>query len=234
VKRVADCYQNGKIRPEFIGTDMEEKLMARQRQSALDAILGLSENGYVVPRSIEIFNNQGYVWTQIANQKPWAVYVLVDGKRKRRRCGNLYEAVLYHKQISNKHLAAGIVSLAKGYDVPPSMRITRKSKRPKKFKWCPYCAAFRVYHRVEPEQRFFAQVKRWDEKKKHYIWVDRSLWLTECQLCGSTNRDALFRRNNQPWEVRHIKQGVKRVKPRVLTERGKLARRKKKASTRRR
>lgn len=232
VKTVSEAYQSGKLRAEFIGTDMEDKLMRRQRQMALDAILGLGENGYHIPPNVEMFNEAGYVWNQVANQKPWAVYVLVDGKRKRRRCNNLYEAVLYHRTIHKTHPSSGIVSMGRAYDIPSSLRF-KKAKLPKRFKWCPYCGTFRVYIRVLPEQRFFTQIKRWDEKKKQFIWVDRKLWLTECQLCGNTNRDSIFRRSNQPWELRKIKKGVKRIKPRVLTERGQLARQKKRRRVRR-
>jgi hypothetical protein len=223
VKTIGEVYdEKGWMRPEFIGTDMEAKLMARQQQLAVDALLGLSEDGYKIPTNVEVFNNQGYVLSQVSNKRPWAVVVLVEGRRKRRLCNNLYEAVEYHRRIQKKYPASGIVSRARAYELPARWRL-KLHKLPKKFKWCPYCGAFRVYHRVYPEQRFFAQVKKWSETKKRYDWIDRQLWLTECQLCGNTNRDSLFRRNNQPWEVRHIKQGVKKVKPRVRTERGRQA-----------
>jgi hypothetical protein len=234
VKTISEIYDTkGWIRPEFIGTDMEDKLMARQRTLAVDALLGLSEDGYQIPANVEIFNNQGFIISQVSNQRPWAVFVLVNGRRKRRLCNNLYEAVAYHKKISGKYPASGIVSRSRAYELPASMRL-KVHRLPRRFKWCPYCGAFRVYRRVYPEQRFYAQVKRWSESKKRYDWIDRHLWLTECQLCGNTNRDSLFRRNNQPWELRHIKPGVKKVKPRVRTERGEAARRAKRGRRRRR
>lgn len=202
--------------------------MARQQQLAVDALLGLSEDGYRIPTNVEVFNNQGYVISQVSNQRPWAVVVLVNGRRKRRLCNNLYEAVQFHKKICRRYPASGIVSRSRAYDLPYQYRF-KLHKIPKKFKWCPYCGTFRKYQRVYPEQRFFAQVKKWSETKRRYDWIDRQLWLTECQLCGNTNRDSLFRRNNQPWEIRYIKPGVKKVKPRVKTERGEAARRAKRS-----
>jgi hypothetical protein len=227
VKKLTDVYgPDGKLRAEFVFTDIEEKLMERQRRLALDAFLGLGVNGYKVPKNIDVFIKGGFVWTQIANQKPWAVYVMVTApngvRRKRRRFNNLYEAVKYHRKIHKYYPSSGIVSVSRSYDLPAHLRLT-KSKWPKRFKWCPRCAAPRVFKRVNPPQKFFAMVKRWNEDKGKYDWTQRQVWLTECQLCGCTNRDEIMRRSNLPYELRHIKKGVRRVKPRFRTERGKLA-----------
>ncbi len=225
VKSLSEVYLNEKLRPEFIGTDMEDKLMARQRKLAIDASLSMGDNGYHVPKNVEVFYSQGFTWGQIAVKKPWAVYVLIKTangtKRRRARFNNLAQAIEFHKRASKQH-SAGIVSLGRAYDLPEGWRF-RREKIPQRFKWCPHCAAFRVFKRVIPEQKFFAMVKRptSDPKKLargiKYEWTNRQLWLTECQLCGNTNRGQVFRRSNQPWEVRRIKKGVRRIKPRPGT-----------------
>jgi len=233
VKTLSETYLDGHLRSEFISTDMEDKLMDRQRRLALDAILGLSDNGYKVPRNVHYFMDYGFIWNQIADQKPWAVYVLVPGedgpRRKRKRCNNLWEAVLFHRKTIEEYPNSGIVSLARAYDIPREWAL-KKDKLPKRFKWCPHCCTFRVFRRVNPPQQFFAMVKRpvTDEKKIAkgvlFEWIERKLWLTECQLCGHTNRSQIFRRSNQQWEVRRIRQGKHRVKPHIRSQQKKVKR----------
>jgi hypothetical protein len=197
--------------------------MQRQRKMAVDALLGLSRNGYKVPNNVEFFLQGGFVWNQIVHQHPWAVYVLQDGRRKRKRFNNLYEAVRWHAEHHHEYPSSGIVSLCHSYELPAKYRFT-KEKLPKKFKWCPRCGTFRVFKRTSPAQQFPAMRKVWSDEKQRYIWKDQLIWLTECQLCGLPNRDAVMRRSNLPYEIRKIKRGVKKVKPRVRTERGQRAR----------
>lgn len=236
VKKLMEVYDSeGKIRPEFIGTDMEDKLMQRQRQLALDAYLSSGRNGYHVPKNVDVFIRGGFVLNQISHRYPWAVYLLVmtpkGQQRKRKRFNNLLEAVRFHERAHDKYPSSGIVSLGRSYELPPELRL-KKNDWPKRFKWCPRCGQARVFKRVDPPQQFFAHVKVWNENKKKYEWLDRLVWLTECQLCGLTNRDPTFRRCNVPYEVRRIKQGARRVKARVRTERGKKARAAKRARRR--
>lgn len=225
ISKVSDAYANGKLRSEFLHTNIEEKLMARQLRLATDTVLGLSDNGYKVPRSINVFIDGGIVWNQVMQEKPWAVIVLKDGKRKRKRFNNLYEAVSFHKKIHTRYPSSGVVSLSHSYDIPQRWRFT-KEKLPKKYKWCPRCANFRIFRRAYPEQKFNTNVKVKKASGK-YEWTERWLWVTECQLCGCTNRDPVMRRSNLPYDVRKIKRGVRRVKPRIRTERGKKQRRRK-------
>ena len=237
VRSLSEVYDNDKMRSEFIGTDMEDKLMQRQRSMAVDALLGLSRNGYQVPKNVEFFLQEGFVWNQIAQRRPWAVYVLIAAPkgttRKRKRFNNLYDAVVFHKKIHTRHPSSGIVSLAHTYELPAEWRF-RKEKIPKRFKWCPHCGTFRVFKIKEPREEFSVLKKVWRESKGRYDWVERSVYVIECQLCGHNNRSPIWRRSNQPWEKRRIKQGVRRVKPRIRTTRGKKARADKKSRTRRR
>jgi len=184
--------------------------MARQERIALAALMQGTKK-YTVPKNIQIFVDQGFVWNQIAVEKPWAVYVLIGGRRKRKRFNSLLDAILFHKKISKKHPSSGIVSLCHGYEMPHEW-FMKKDKLPARFKWCPHCAAFRVFRRSQPPQQIYAMVKRWNETKQQYEYVDRKLWLTECQLCGHNSRSTVFRRMNQPYEIRRIKKGVRRVK----------------------
>jgi hypothetical protein len=216
IASVSEAYHNGKLRPEFNVTDMEDILLKRQEKLATDAVLGLGDNGYKVPRNVSYMLAHGFVWNQIATQKPWAVYLMIPQptgphKRKRKRFNSLWAAVEFHKKAFRMGLKGGIVSTARGYDKPARLRFREV---PRRFKWCPYCADYRVFHRAYPEERFFAPIKRWNETRSRYEWIDRHIWLTQCQLCGNTNRGDIFRRNNQPWELRRIKQGVRRVRPR--------------------
>ena len=226
VSGVADVYSNGSMRAEFRGTDLESKMRERQMKMARRAVSAGSKlrEGYEVPKNVKHFIDQGIVWNQIVHEKPWAVYVLINGRRKRKRFNNLWAAVEYHSKITIKYPSAGIVSLARAYELPAEWRF-KKEKLPRRFKWCPRCAAFRVYRRVEPVARFYAEIKRWSDTKNRYEWTSRLIWLTECQLCGHTNRDPVFRRANQPYELRRIKPGVQRVKARRVTEKKRGARR---------
>lgn len=218
VAGVADAYSEGKLRAEFICTDLEEKLLNRQERMARQAVSATNlREGYKVPSNVSHFIAAGITWNQIVHQKPWAVYVLIKGKRKRKRFNNLWEAVEYHSKITLRYPSAGIVSLCRAYELPREWRL-KKAKLPRRFKWCPHCATFRVFRRVEPTARFFAEIKRWNETKQKYEWTSRLIWVTECQLCGNTNRSDVFRRANQPFELRKIKPGVSRVKARRVTE----------------
>lgn len=212
VSKVDEAYDDrGKLRPELVNTDMEGMLLSRQEKQARRALSEDLRPGYVIPRNVRVFLNQGFVWNQIVNEKPWAVYVLINGRRRRKRFNNLWQAVEYHSKITVKYPSAGVVSMCRAYELPAEWRL-KKDKLARKWKWCPRCAAFRVYHRVEPVSRFYADIKRWNATKGQWEWTNRLIWLTECQLCGHNNRDPAFRRANQPYHVRRIKQGVFRVK----------------------
>jgi hypothetical protein len=213
VKSIKEVYSEGKIIGVFLDTDMEARLLARQRRLTTDALLQLESKKYKVPRNVQVFLKQGFVWNQIAVEKPWAVYVLIGGRRKRKRFNNLREAILFHKKICKEHPSSGIVSLCHSYELPRAY-LVKKDKLPRKFKWCPQCAAFRVF-RIHPSgEKIYAMVKVWNDTRQRYEYTDRQVWLTECQLCGGTNRNTTYRRANQPYEVRRIKKGVRRVKPR--------------------
>lgn len=221
ITKLREAYVDGKLRSEFIGTDMEDKLLKRQHRLAINASLGLD-----CPRNLEWILEQEFVVSQVAYEKPWAVIWLSDGERKRKRFNSLWSAIEFWNKAKRLNTTASIVSLSRGYELPASMRF-KKDKLKKKWKWCPHCVTFRVFKRVYPEQKFFANIKYETVDKKGnptFEWAVRNVWLTECQLCGNTNRSAIFRRANQPYELRKVKPTKTKMKPRKGTPKRKKAR----------
>lgn len=221
VSKVHEAYSKGRLRSEFNGSKVEEILLKRQQKKGLDAVLSLSSNGYKVPRNVSHMLEQGFVWAQVVTEKPWAVYVLVpregqEDLRRRKRFNNLYDAVVFHRKARKAGYVAGIVSLARAYELPREWYF-KKDKLKKKWKWCPYCADFRTFKRVYPERRFEAPIKRWDEKKGVFTWKYHMVYLMACTVCGNNNREPAYRRANQPFEIRYIKAGARRIKPRPGT-----------------
>lgn len=235
VTTVSALYKEGRLRSEFQITDVEDKLIRRQADLAQRALVEL-RNGYQPPRNITWILDQGFVWTQIANEHPWAVmWIKKDGSRGRKRFNNLYAAIAWHRRAVKKNHTARIVSRGRAYDIPRDLRL-KKDRLPKKFKWCPFCADFRVYRKVYPLEQFYAMVKvRGIDKKgdPKWEWKERKLWLTECQLCGNTNRNPVYRRSNQPWNLIVVKAGKRRTK-KGLKHKPEISRKHKRANARRR
>lgn len=99
------------------------------------------------------------------------------------------------------------------YDVIPSLRGKLPLRRDgHTYYWCPLCVTAREFYRVNPEQTFWATKKTWSDEKRRYIWRDRKVRVLACRVCGCTNRNAVFRRSNQPWETRKFKQGARRAR----------------------
>lgn len=78
--------------------------------------------------------------------------------------------------------------------------------------WCPRCMQPQRFTRTG--EIFYVQKKTWSREKERYEWPERKLAVIACVVCGITNRDAMFRRSNQPLEIRRIKKGVRRAKRR--------------------
>jgi hypothetical protein len=104
---------------------------------------------------------------------------------------------------------ATIVSRARAYDVPPELR----GKLPPRWYWCPHCMKPRRYERDPENRRFDTMKKVWSKEKQRYIWKSRMVYLLVCPVCGLHERNPIFRRSNQPWEVRKFKQGARRARP---------------------
>lgn len=121
-------------------------------------------------------------------------------------------------QYVDRHTA--LVSRSHGYDIPSRFRgkvpykQEREGKKPRTWYWCPQCMQPRRFRAVQPLTDFHGAVKVWNEEKGRYDYPERKLRLLECPHCGCTNRDTVFRRSNQPWEVRKFKRGARRAKRR--------------------
>jgi hypothetical protein len=115
---------------------------------------------------------------------------------------------------------AALVSRPRAYDIPAKYRgklprtQEREGKRSIKWYWCPTCMQPRRFRSTKPPQEFFGIVKVWSDEKNQYVPKEVKLRLLECSHCGCTNRDTVFRRSNQPWEVRKFKRGVRRARRR--------------------
>jgi hypothetical protein len=101
-----------------------------------------------------------------------------------------------------------------GYDIPAPLR--GKLPHKKLGYWCPCCMTARKFYPTVPMQVFHAQKKVWSTERNRYIYTTRKLRLLRCRVCGITNRDAKFRRSNQPWEVRRFKRGARRATVRTV------------------
>jgi len=114
---------------------------------------------------------------------------------------------------------AALVSRTRPYDVPAKYRGKFPHKQPfrgreRTWYWCPLCMQPRRFRAVKPPREFYATVKVWSEEKQRYIPKDRKLRLLECSYCSCTNQNSVFRRSNQPWELRKFKKGARRARRR--------------------
>jgi hypothetical protein len=163
-----------------------------------------------VPLGVRLCLKRPLLWGQIVNRYPWCVvwFSPNDGRRRRKLFNTAMGAIDFiatKAQYADKH--ACLVSRQVGYDIPTPLI----NKLPKPWKWCPYCMTARKFRRTRDET-FFATRKEWSEEKQRYIPVERKLAVLDCKYCRMTNQDPKMRRSNQPWEVRRIKPGVRRVR----------------------
>jgi len=152
------------------------------------------------------------IWVQISNRYPWKVVwarrtPAGDIRKGEQMCSSLGQAIIVWQRARRLVPNATIVSRVRAYDIPPSLR----GKLPPRWYWCPRCMKPRRYLRTQ--QQFVAQKKVWRESKARWEETQRKVWLLTCPMCGCTNRDPVFRRSNQPWEVRRFKRGAIRASP---------------------
>lgn len=193
----------------FLRADLSETALdkpggplAIRQLKAAKLAMSLDDDNYKAPAIVRIAYRAGdFILCQYANRYPWLVIVVVNGRKKAKKCSTMYEAAKLHKKYKTKGYTCFIVSRVRGYDMPPSMR----RKLPPGKKWCPRCAAPRPFKPVQPQETFYGMRKTWDSSLGRYAWTERRLRLLKCIVCGCTNRDAIFVRNNQPWEVKHYK-----------------------------
>jgi hypothetical protein len=208
--KFSDLYQGNLVKAEYASAvDRIAAGVHRRAQAKLSAkVKEMSENGYELTPGLKQAMRMPLIHSQLSHRFPWGIiFIDENGRRKRLRYQFLSQAILFHSRF---HLAfpeahdATVVSLIRGYNVPAKYR----GRLPKPWKWCPYCMKPRKYKpaldRDGNKQVFFANVKTWNNTKKIYEYRDRKLLLMECPLCRHTNRDHVFRRANQPWELIRI------------------------------
>ena len=198
----------GKLRSEYLEHGPAERAIQRYHKRTGEAVY--SENGRL-PIGLEQALHLPLVWVQIVNRYPWKVMWVrtVDGRRVRgeKLCQSLGAAIIIQRQVAKKVPNATVVSRTRGYDIPPSLR----GKLPSRWYWCPRCMKPRRYTRDPDNATFYVVKKVWSDEKQRYIWKERKVYVLRCPMCNCTNRDPIFRRSNQPWEIKHLKRGATRV-----------------------
>jgi hypothetical protein len=206
---IGELYHEGHLKPQFIEHTRAELAIQRYHRRVGEAV---ETNG--LPPGLRQAMRLNLVWVQIVHQYPWKVMWVrvVDGRRVRgqKLCATLGHAILVQDKIVGKVPNATIVSRSRGYDIPAELR----GKLPPRWYWCPRCMKPRRYQRDEDNATFSVVKKHWVRSKSKYEWKERTVYLLRCPMCGCTNRDPVFRRSNQPWEVRKFKRGVTRAKRR--------------------
>jgi hypothetical protein len=154
------------------------------------------------------------LWSQIAGKYPWYVTWIspTRGTRLKKKFESLASAMVFvTTKAQYVDPNASIIS-RHGYDVPPKLRGKFPHKR--LGYWCPCCMDARKFYPVFPPQEIHVSKKVKDTDTGRYVTKLRRVRLLRCKVCGTTNRDAKFRRSNQPWEVRRFKRGVIRARRR--------------------
>jgi hypothetical protein len=182
-----------------------------------------NDHTWKVPATVRECLRQNLTYGQVNVREAWyATWASPKtGERRRKKFSSPFQAINFiatKAQYVDPH--ACVVSRTRAYDIPPRYRgkvpyrKEREGKSPITWYWCPLCMQPRRFRAVRPLQDFFAMVKVWSEDQQRYKWADRRLRLLECKYCECTNRNAVFRRSNQPWEVRKFKKGARRAKRR--------------------
>lgn len=203
-----------------------ERAVVRRHEKQADYLLTHEYNGYKIPVGVAQALRLPLVSVQIWKKYPWAVHWRSrrTGGWRRKLCSSLYEAISFHRRAVRYDSAATIISRSRAYDIPPELR----GRLPAAWKWCPFCMKPRRYRRVIPLQTFTAEVKvlvTGKDGKPKPVWKVRTLALMKCPVCRNSNRHAIFRRSNQPWELRKFKRGAIRARGRQRGASAKRARR---------
>jgi hypothetical protein len=196
----------------------EEKVGQLRNRHRKEALALIDEDGFYrrngsrpwkVPYGLRYALRRPYLHVQVVNRYPWkAVWTGKDGRQRTKKFMSPVAAIDFAALAHTKGVRVYIVSRQRGYDIPPRLR----GKIPKPYKWCPYCLSARKYRHVGEDVTFYAMIKEWSDEKQQWVWRERKVYLTQCEVCHCSNRDVHFRRSNQPWHVRKFKKGARRAK----------------------
>lgn len=209
------------LKPKFYESKKVRKILQRRHKRGYGLIEddnfyrtydadGDLEHEWKVPYGVRYALKKPLNHSQLVHKYPWYVTWVSkkSGKRLKKYFMSIPQAIHFiatRTQYADKNSA---IVCRIGLDIPPKLR----GKLPSPWRWCPRCMAPRRLKAVAPQEEFYALVKTWNEEKQRYEWPERRLRVLKCKVCGCTNRDGRFRRNNQPWEVRKFKRGVYRAK----------------------
>lgn len=230
-RSIDDLYGGGEsgnlIHPDFDTPKVHEWLQRRHVKGRKlideDGVFTCTVDGcrhrWKVPYGVRQALKQRLVYNQLAVKYPFYVTWISPktGKRHKKYVSCIVSGIqLITTRIQYHDPDASIVSRTVGYPVPVKLR----GKLPRRMNgkmmyWCPLCMNARSFRRARPFAEFYAIKKVWSEDKGRYVWKERKLALLECMVCGCTNRDSKFRASNQPYELRKIKAGVRRIKRRT-------------------
>jgi hypothetical protein len=177
-------------------------------------------HGWKIPPTVLECVRQPLMHSQMNNRLAWYVTWISPrtGQRLRKHFMSPWVAIDFIATKASKvDPHAALVSRTHAYDIPAKYRGKMPLKQEHNGKmrtwyWCPLCMQPRRFRAVKPLQEFYATVKVWSDEKQAYIPKDRKLRLLECSYCSCTNRDSVFRRSNQPWELRKFKRGARRAR----------------------
>jgi hypothetical protein len=182
-----------------------------------DGVYRTGEHEWPVPYGVRIALRTRLTYNQIVVKYPFTATWTSpkSGRRLKKNFTSLIGAIKFcTTKAQYVDPQCSIIARVVGYDVPPKLRgkLPRRMRGSKMHYWCPYCMDARRFKRGEGE--FYAMKKFWNDEKQRWDWKEVKLAILICTVCGISNRDSKFRRSNQPFEVRKIKQGVRWVKRR--------------------
>jgi hypothetical protein len=203
--KVSELFENGALRPQYIEHRPATRVLVKyHRRAAEKAPIAVEDYGIQQAARTPLVGNQ------LAHRCPWAVMWLKDGKKYRTKKTNIHDAVHLRNRLHEHGIKnATVVSLCRCYYIPVELI----GKLPRPWVWCPMCMKPRKYRRVE-DRTIHAIKKEWNESKGRYEEKERLVALLRCPMCGLTNRNTIFRKSNQPFELRRFKQGATRARKR--------------------
>ena len=205
-KKVSELFGNGNLKSQYVEHRPATRVLDRyHRQHAERAAEAVTEIGIKQAARLPWSANQ------LSHRHPWAVMWLKGGKRYKKLCTNLWQAVWFMKRLHAAGMKnATVVSRGRSYHIPVEL----VGRLPRPWVWCPHCMKPRKFRRVG-DQTIYAQkkVETVDRKGRTiYEYRERKVALLACPMCGCTNRNQVFRQSNQPFHRRKFKQGATRAR----------------------
>jgi predicted ATPase len=216
-KTVGEMFDGSVLKAEYNDHRPARRALTRYQERGALAALKMGQDGYKVPYGVKVALASELYHTQIVHRHPWAVVWFSNGKRYAAKKTTLVGAVQLHRQLILEYgvlpANATIISRSRGYDIPAKLR----GKLPKPWKWCPRCMKPRKFQLHPSGQTTHVRRKEWSEDYQRYEFKERLVNLLWCPVCKTTHRDPVFRRSNQPWEIRKFRRGARKAKPRYTT-----------------